>query len=176
MTPQSPTDIANELAQTFGGSNRKAEVAMQEHLIDAFCSQYGWRRARARSDLNRLWLGPSWDWSIVPWDGGHLFDHTYYFRRPTERAYAIASHPYDVNESYKLEAAALANKYGLIVEYPDFPSWWRPPATTLVVWTRNPLAWNIHEQSKMLIAANAREASQSPSTYFGRQKRTGWQP
>jgi hypothetical protein len=68
-------------------------------------------------------------------DGMHhdLFDHGYYYRLDRCAA-AIAAHVYDWAPE-KLEAAAdWGAQRGLAVSIPEFPSWWYPGRTTLLLW------------------------------------------
>ncbi len=66
-------------------------------------------------------------WSFV--------DHTFWYRQGRYAA-AVATHPYTVDGGYRTEAACWANNKKLSITYPaDFPSWWLPGRTTLVLFT-----------------------------------------
>jgi hypothetical protein len=115
---------------------------LQAELIKRFCRKHGWARTRTRTDIKMEWLGMAEPWVH------HLFDHTYCLRHATRRRhYAIATHPYNVNPEYERLAQQVADEYGLLVEYPDFPSWYYPGRTTLVLWTKDPLA-KMRQQQK----------------------------
>ena len=66
--------------------------------------------------------------------------------------FVITSHPYNVNERFRENAASFAERTGAEVEYPDFPSWWNqsergsPVGTRLVVWKASPNAEAIRKQ------------------------------
>lgn len=74
--------------------------------------------------------------------GGHddhgcwgFTDHTFWYRQGRHAA-AVATHPYAVDDRYRTEAARWASARKLSVTYPaDFPSWWLPGRTTLVLFT-----------------------------------------
>ena len=76
-----------------------------------------------------------------------LFDHNYFWRsgkgiiRRHEK-FVITTHPYNVADKYRKDAACLCEEVGAIVEYPEFPSWWNwspgNGGTTLVVWSAAP--------------------------------------
>ena len=60
------------------------------------------------------------------------FDHTFWFRSGS--GYLIATHPYVPDREEWMEFGA---KTGARVEFPeDFPSWWFPGVTPLIVCTR----------------------------------------
>ena len=60
------------------------------------------------------------------------FDHPYYYRRGRHAA-AIAAHLYGWPH-VRERCEATARQHGLVLEVPDFPSWWFPGQTTLVVY------------------------------------------
>ena len=61
------------------------------------------------------------------------FDHPYYYRRHRQTA-AIAAHLYSYDACKKAECKKIAARFGLEFEEPDFPSWWNPGGTILVVY------------------------------------------
>ena len=66
------------------------------------------------------------------WD---FVDHTFWYRQG-RHATAVATHPYAVDDRYRTEAARWAGVRNLSITYPaDFPSWWLPGRTTLVLFT-----------------------------------------
>lgn len=81
----------------------------------------------AKGKLHGGWQTPEEWWSFT--------DHTYWYRRD-RRAVAVATHPYTVTPCYRAEAGLWAETKGLTIDYPgDFPSWWVPGRTTLVLFT-----------------------------------------
>jgi hypothetical protein len=71
-------------------------------------------------------------------DRWQFTDHTYRYKIGRHAA-GIATHPYDVDDRFRDGARRWAEQCGIRVEFPtDFPSWWYPGRTTLVVFT--PLA------------------------------------
>jgi hypothetical protein len=71
------------------------------------------------------------DWS------GHFVDHSYYFRMPSRNAAAFATNPYGLHWTVDHPAIrAFCKQRGLQATIPDdFPSWWYPRRTTLIVFT-----------------------------------------
>jgi hypothetical protein len=66
-------------------------------------------------------------------NGAH-FDHDFYFRRRTSADYVLATHPYDVDDGCRQEWREIAVRTGATVQFPDdFPSWWYPKWTTLII-------------------------------------------
>lgn len=66
-------------------------------------------------------------------------DHRYAFRWPDRRAAAVAGNPYDLgpdDTDGRARAAEWAAINGLKVSFPDFPSWWNPGHTNLVLFER----------------------------------------
>jgi hypothetical protein len=60
------------------------------------------------------------------------FDHPYFYRRDRKAA-AIAAHLYGM-PNCREQCLALAADFSLSFEIPDFPSWWNPGGTTLVLY------------------------------------------
>jgi hypothetical protein len=69
-----------------------------------------------------------------PYPGNYhdQFDHPYFYRRGRKAA-AIAAHLYNYPAKHD-QCEAIAARFGLAVETPDFPSWWNPGSTRLVVY------------------------------------------
>jgi hypothetical protein len=114
--------------------------AAQYRLATDFGAARGWRLSDARFTLRVIAEGKQHD-------GGRLFDryrnpnagdfhdnfdHPYYYRN-NRRAAAIAAHLYNYPGN-RLACERLAGAFGLRFEVPDFPSWWNPGSTTLVVY------------------------------------------
>jgi hypothetical protein len=66
-------------------------------------------------------------------DIAHCFDHPFWYRRGRNVA-AIATHLY-AWPHVRPQCQMVANRFGLAVEAPDFPSWYSPGGTTLVVYS-----------------------------------------
>jgi len=65
-----------------------------------------------------------------------LFDHAYYYRDSSGRPVAIAAHLYDWPEIGP-DVEIFCEKAGLRYDAPaDYPSWWYPGWTQLVIYTR----------------------------------------
>ena len=132
-------DPAELAAEILGLVSRPIRSAEQERLRDlrvqlcaVFAAEHGWVSARRDFTLEALINGRVW----APYEllrESLLFDHPFYFRCARKRAAAIAAHLYDW-DSREREARAFAAKKGLAIEAPQFPSWWFPGRTTLVLW------------------------------------------
>lgn len=119
-------DINHNRGRFFGGHS-----ATKERLADEFGRRRGWKRSKARLHRYRM-NGASL--IIGPLELGERLDHVYLYWIPETRRHAIVSHVYEHQADYPSDAA-FAAKHNLIVDYPtDFPSWWYPGRTTLVVW------------------------------------------
>ena len=71
------------------------------------------------------------------WEEADLFpdsvvDHPYFYRR-NRKAAGVAAHLYDVDYHWSA-ILQFAQAYGLRVTRPNFPSWWFPGWTTLVLY------------------------------------------
>jgi hypothetical protein len=110
-------------------------------LIDIFAERLGWRPSKA-------WFTPSMlakrgvayhPWRDRPdWSGGFV-DHGQCFRSLDRRAAAFASNPYGLRwTADHPDIRAFCEHFHLSAAIPDFPSWWFPGRTTLIVFT--PLA------------------------------------
>ena len=72
---------------------------------------------------------------VDPWPR-ELVDHGYFYRKDRKAA-AVAAHLYgDFDAAKRKDTEATAALYGLRVTWPeDFPSWYLPGRTTLIVCT-----------------------------------------
>jgi hypothetical protein len=97
---------------------------IQAQLAAEFGRRRGWKRSRSSpSSVYRDLFGAP--------ELMRLIDNPYFYCMPNRR-YAIASHVYNYDRD---EDRALAAKHNLTVEHiTDFPSWWYPGETKLVVW------------------------------------------
>jgi hypothetical protein len=122
--------LADELAKLCEASEGYAPKQwwrmerIQNQLAAEFGRRRGWKRSRLSpsSAYRDLFGGPA----LM-----HQIDNPYLYRMPNGH-YAIASHVYNYDRD---EDRALAARHNLIVEHvTDFPSWWYPGHTKLVVW------------------------------------------
>jgi hypothetical protein len=107
-------------------------------LIDIFAERNGWRASHA-------WFTPSMlakrgvayhPWRDRPDWSGAFIDHCHCFRTPNRRAAAFASNPYGLRWTVDhLDIRAFCERFRLSAAIPDFPSWWFPGRTTLIVFT-----------------------------------------
>ena len=113
--------------------------ALKYRLAFDFGKQYGWKQSSREFTPMVLARGGVWDRECYGARGlwpREFADHPYFYRMGRNAA-ALASHPYDVTKATKIAAKAWAEANGLTVAFPDdFPSWWFPGDTTLVVFTR----------------------------------------
>jgi hypothetical protein len=107
-------------------------------LIDIFAERHDWRPSQA-------WFTPSMlakrgvayhPWRDRPdWSGGFI-DHGQCFRTPDRRAAAFASNPYGLRwTTDDPDIRAFCERFRFSAAIPDFPSWWFPGRTTLIVFT-----------------------------------------
>jgi hypothetical protein len=85
-----------------------------------------------RADCDRWW------WINESYGNPDYLDHPFYYREPNRpwRPAAIATHLYDW-PSYRDKVADLARRFDISAEpVSDFPSWWFPGWTTLVLYRR----------------------------------------
>lgn len=113
-------------------------VAAKRRLATEFGTECGWTLAKKRFGLIALKRGTTY--SLIRSDTDVLadqlphdfFDHAYFYRRGG-KAVAVAAHLYRFNPQ---SISAFASENGLSWETPDFPSWWYPGATRLVVFKK----------------------------------------
>ena len=115
--------------------------ATRQRLAVLFGERHGWRLSRTDftpAVLARRGLFDGRACHADPWPRV-LVDHGYFFRKDRKAA-AVAAHLYgDFDHAKRGDTEATAALFGLQVIWPDdFPSWWLPGRTTLVVCT--PLA------------------------------------
>jgi hypothetical protein len=121
-------------------SEREHSAAQRRLAID-FGEVRGWKLTDRQFDLMTLSRGKQHsgarDYSGRHQPGHHhsSFDHPYFYKRDRKAA-AIVAHLYGwPSDTCRAECAEIADRYGLKIETPDFPSWWYPGGTTLVVYT-----------------------------------------
>jgi len=112
--------------------------AIREELVQRFAEAHGWKHTeRWFSDRvlaeRKVHSGARTDpyKSLNGRQGSQYIDHAYFFRDQRKRTAGLVVHLYNVPSDIEAEAA----EAGLRVSYPDFPSWWRPGGTTLVLYT-----------------------------------------
>jgi hypothetical protein len=114
---------------------------LQHRLAVLFGAIHGWTLSRSdftSAVLARRGLFDGRGCHADPWPRD-LVDHPFFYRKD-RMASAIAAHLYGTfDAARRQDIAALAAAKGLNTTWPeDFPSWWLPGRTTLVVYT--PLA------------------------------------
>ncbi|NCO88160.1 MAG: hypothetical protein GW886_16185 [Rhodobacterales bacterium] len=112
--------------------------ALQQRLAVLFGATRGWTLSRSDftpAVLARRGLFDGRGYYADPWPRD-LVDHPFYYRKD-RMASAVAAHLYGTFDAAKRQdIAALAELKGLRATWPeDFPSWWLPGRTTLVVYT-----------------------------------------
>lgn len=116
------------------------QYEIQDILAEEFGHRHGWRLSKSRFSLAALKDRKTHSWKRWPdFDEDlphYLFDHAVFYRTPDQRAVAVAAHLYNVDQ--KLSAMEeWSQEHGLSAEVvKDFPSWWNPGGTTLVLYTR----------------------------------------
>ena len=136
------TDKRAMIAETKSGPRLNALQqdlrTLQQRLAVLFGATRGW--ALSRSDftaavLARRGLFDGRGYSAEPWPR-ELVDHPFYYRKD-RMASAVAANLYGTFDAAKRQdIAAFAELKGLRTTWPqDFPSWWLPGRTTLVVYT-----------------------------------------
>ena len=115
--------------------------ATRQRLAVLFGERHGWHLSKSAfspSVLARRGLFNGRGYHVDPWPR-ELVDHGYFYRRDRQAA-AVAAHLYGTFDAAKRQdTEATAALCGLRVTWPeDFPSWYLPGRTTLIVCT--PLA------------------------------------
>ena len=115
--------------------------ATRQRLAVLFGERHGWRLSRSGfspSVLARRGLFNGRGYHVDPWPH-ELADHGYFYRKDRKAA-AVAAHLYGTFDAAKRQdTEATAALCGLRMTWPeDFPSWYLPGRTTLMVCT--PLA------------------------------------
>jgi hypothetical protein len=106
--------------------------AIQRRLALDFGALHGWRLSDSHFGIEALARGGvsgGEDWWCEP--PRPYFDHCYYYR-VNRRAAAIVAHLYDYDD-VECRAFAVSNRL-TIEQQGDYPSWWFPGFTTLVVY------------------------------------------
>ena len=115
--------------------------ATRQRLAVLFGERHGWHLSKSAfspSVLARRGLFNGRGYHVDPWPR-ELVDHGYFYRKDRMAA-AVAAHLYGTFDATKRQdTEATAALHGLHVTWPeDFPSWYLPGRTTLIVCT--PLA------------------------------------
>jgi len=115
--------------------------ATRQRLAVLFGERHGWHLSKSAfspSVLARRGLFNGRGYHVDPWPRA-LIDHGYFYRKDRKAA-AVAAHLYGTfDAANRQDTEATAALYGLRVTWPeDFPSWYLPGRTTLIVCT--PLA------------------------------------
>ena len=112
--------------------------ATRQRLAVLFGERHGWHLSKSAfspSVLARGGLFNGRGYHVDPWPR-ELVDHGYFYRRDRKAA-AVAAHLYGTFDAAKRQdTEATAALCGLRVTWPeDFPSWYLPARTTLIVCT-----------------------------------------
>jgi len=113
-------------------------TAARQRLAVLFGKRHGWRLSKSDFSpavLARGGLFNGRGYHVDPWPRD-LVDHGYFYRKDRKAA-AVTAHLYGIFDYAKRrDTEATAALHGLRVIWPeDFPSWWLPGRTTLVVYT-----------------------------------------
>jgi hypothetical protein len=118
---------------------RRADFTMECALSAEFARRHGWRECGpfGISALSGIAQDPELTWweRRLADDFPYPFaDHGYFYRADDGRPAALAVHLYDAEPE---KVTTWAAEHGLQATFPtDFPSWWYPGWTTLVVYQR----------------------------------------
>ena len=112
--------------------------ATRQRLALLFGERHGWHLSKSAfspSVLARGGLFNGRGYHVDPWPR-ELVDHGYFYRKDRKAA-AVAAHLYGTFDAAKRQdTEATAALHGLRVTWPeDFPSWYLPGRTTLIVCT-----------------------------------------
>jgi hypothetical protein len=114
----------------------EAENAIKQEMAARFGRLHGWRYTPSRFPLPCLIKGTRNNGKAhhvpYPWE---YFDHRDHFLHRDGGAVAVAAHLYTPSSETMAEAQEWGASQGLVVAQPDFPSWYYPGRTRLVVWT-----------------------------------------
>jgi hypothetical protein len=116
------------------------QKAMERRLAIDFGAARGWTLSPSSFGFTTLALGKQHAGGRRSdegngWFSGEIsscFDHPYWYRC-SRKAAAIAAHLYGMPGCLK-QCETVAARFGLTFEVPDFPSWWNPGGTTLVLY------------------------------------------
>jgi len=115
-------------------------ICLRHALARAFGARHGLAPTSGPFSITALREGRKpggWNSLQAAWDL-HLTDHPTFYRTPDRRAAAVAAHLYGLTDETRWRCVAWAAAHRLDVAFPtDFPSWWYPGWTKLVVYTGN---------------------------------------
>ena len=141
--PIPPEATALEQAKIYREERKGAmeQFILRTRMALDFGDLYGWKLTKRPFTAAVLARGGVRDgkgkcpYSCWP---SEFTDHIYSYRLKSH-AVAVVGHLYNNLPSNKVAASVWAGQNGLSVAFPeDFPSWWFPGATILVVFTRAP--------------------------------------
>jgi hypothetical protein len=127
-----PFKIGSAMANLMVSPVRRARVeGLRAWLIAEFMDRRGLKHTQAEKAAYKDVFGTKLEWEIGCGKWGR-FDHTFWFR--DGNGYLIATHPYNAEHE---DWFAFGARTGARIEFPeDFPSWWFPGVTRLIVCTR----------------------------------------
>jgi hypothetical protein len=137
MDDEAVWKLADELKELLDGPNgderatREQVEEIEERLVTEFGRRRGWERCE--TDLRSIYRDFLPEFTGQHWDHRCL-DQPYVYRVPGH-GIAIVNNIGDCDQRMSDETRSFADEYDLTVEYvTDFPSWYRPGETELVVW------------------------------------------
>jgi len=114
-------------------------VCLHRAMASAFGAQHGLVRTSRAFSIEALRDGRKqgrYSHIRAEWPVQRV-DHAEFYRTPDWRVAAVVAHRYGLNDDTRQRCAAWAARHGLQAAFPtDFPSWWYPGWTQLVLYTR----------------------------------------
>ncbi len=109
-------------------------TALKMRMVGLFGEQRGWRRARRH--FNAIKLARRGRGYALLDDWPHCYaDHAYFYLKDRQPV-GVVAHPYDISAEEPRGVHEWAAREGLKASFPDFPSWWYPGRTSLVLFER----------------------------------------
>ena len=128
-------ELASTILNCMTNKDQDTKDKCRLVLAKRFGEERGWKLSRRGFGLHALIKGlrTSWthDWAKDSYRH-EVFDHCYYYKFNGE-AVAVVAHPYHYG---KESLEHFCEKNGLTHETPNFPSWWFPNRTHIVVLKR----------------------------------------
>ncbi len=155
--------LADDLRAHLEAGRHADAGKIQVLLRRRFGEIHGWQRSPARFTVKSLACGdrknrlPGLAGEDADAVRGRLFDHPGFWRRGGNAA-AISAHLYHWPD-YEERCRAFAAEHRLDVREVDFPSWWFPGATTLILWTGAIVRAERDEQARLLAESCATSTS-----------------
>lgn len=124
------------------------QIVVEIKLAKLFAERMGWQWTQRSFDVGDMCRVPSLERSQFYSDYHefhyHGFDHSWFYRAKainSRHSYpvAIVAHPYDFNKTGRADCEELVRRQPrlMFTHVTDFPSWWLPGYTELLVWQYN---------------------------------------